>query len=155
MPVARRRAPVAAIVAAAFALLATFVAVPPAAATQNHDDDSKICSKVDGWVKYEEKGGKFVKEAGPADLGVEITQTKDGGEPTQVIVTAPDGYLISDYCVKAGQKTVADQVAPTVTTLTIDGPSGKGISHFAVLLTPDEWDSDWDWDTPRRRARAS
>ncbi|GAB3164662.1 hypothetical protein GCM10027059_21130 [Myceligenerans halotolerans] len=61
-------------------------------------------------------------------------ETPEG--PSEVTVTAPEGQLISGYCVKAG---------PTPETVTLDEPveevtivpeSGKDISHYTVFFVP-------------------
>ena len=54
-----------------------------------------------------------------------------------VKITAPDGYLIDSYCVKAGSANQGDgpvivDVNPPVKSLTISYPGGKDISHYSV-----------------------
>jgi hypothetical protein len=65
----------------------------------------------------------------------------DVNDPPSVTVTAPDGYLIDAYCVKAGSthngfgpKVVP--VDPPQKTVTIVYPGKDSISHYAVGFTP-------------------
>jgi LPXTG-motif cell wall-anchored protein len=56
---------------------------------------------------------------------------------TSITVTAPEGKLISGYCVKAGSLNQGDGpvyvvVDPPAKTVTITHPSGKDISHYVV-----------------------
>ncbi|MFD5278151.1 hypothetical protein ACFWIX_11415 [Pseudarthrobacter sp. NPDC058362] len=53
------------------------------------------------------------------------------GDPESVTVYAPDGKVITAYCVKAGQLTEVVYVSP-VTVLTITPTNGKDISHYSV-----------------------
>lgn len=62
-----------------------------------------------------------------------------------ITVTAPDGQLISGYCVKAGSLNQGNgpvyiTVNPPLPTVTITHPSGKDISHYTVtyVKAPDE-----------------
>jgi hypothetical protein len=61
------------------------------------------------------------------------------GEPLSVVVTAPEGFLISGYCVKAG----SDESGAGVEFVTVDPPqesvtishsSGKAVSHYSYSL---------------------
>jgi len=61
------------------------------------------------------------------------------GEQATYTVTAPDGYLISGYCVKSGSVNQGDGpvyvgVNPSAQTVTISHPSGKAISHYSLTL---------------------
>jgi hypothetical protein len=62
-----------------------------------------------------------------------------GGEQTSIVVSAPAGYLISQYCVKAGSIQQGDgpeyyPVNPPAPTVTISHSSGKAISHYSLTL---------------------
>ncbi|WP_285105823.1 hypothetical protein [Promicromonospora sp. MEB111] len=65
------------------------------------------------------------------------------GEHTTLVVTAPDGYLITGYCVKAGS---ANQglgpedvvVDPPAAEVTISHSSGKAISHYTLITVKAE-----------------
>jgi hypothetical protein len=59
------------------------------------------------------------------------------GEQKVVTVTAPEGYLISGYCVKAGTQTTFVTVDPPQETVQISAPNGKGVSHYSVTYVPD------------------
>ena len=59
------------------------------------------------------------------------------GEHKTVTVTAPEGYLISGYCVKAGTLTTFVEVDPPQETVVISSPNGKGVSHYSVIYVPD------------------
>jgi hypothetical protein len=64
------------------------------------------------------------------------------GDDTTMTLTAPDGYLISGYCVKAGsakQGLGAEWYAldPPAASVEINHSSGKAISHYAYALVED------------------
>jgi hypothetical protein len=59
------------------------------------------------------------------------------GEHKVVTVTAPEGYLISGYCVKAGTLTTFVTVDPPQESVQITSPNGKGVSHYSVIYVPD------------------
>lgn len=59
------------------------------------------------------------------------------GDPLSVTFTAPDGYLIDGFCVKAGSATQGlgaefVTVDPPQKTVTITHSSGKAVSHYSV-----------------------
>lgn len=61
------------------------------------------------------------------------------GEPASVTVTAPQGFLISGYCVKAGSDESGAgvefvTVSPPQATVTISHTSGKAVSHYSYSL---------------------
>lgn len=61
-----------------------------------------------------------------------------GGEQETLEVTAPDGFLITGYCVKAGSDKQGDgpedyTVDPPQATVTIEHSSGKAISHYTLI----------------------
>lgn len=56
------------------------------------------------------------------------------GETKTITYTAPEGYLVSSWCVKAGTTTDVHELDPPVRTITISHSSGKGISHYSVTL---------------------
>ena len=64
------------------------------------------------------------------------------GDQTSVTVTAPAGYLISGYCVKAGSVQggtggpVFVVVDPPTKSVTITYPGGKAVSHYSVTYVP-------------------
>jgi len=64
------------------------------------------------------------------------------GDQLSVTVTAPAGYLISGYCVKAGSVQggtggpVFVVVNPPQKTVTITYPGGKAVSHYSVTYVP-------------------
>lgn len=72
------------------------------------------------------------------------THVDPPGDPLSVTITAPDGQLISGYCVKAGSLNQGNGpvyvvVDPPSKTVTISHPSGKEISHYTVtFVTPNE-----------------
>jgi hypothetical protein len=64
-----------------------------------------------------------------------------GGSETTLEITAPEGFLISGYCVKAGsaeqeEGPVFVVVDPPQETVIIEHPSGKEISHYSVEYVP-------------------
>ncbi|WP_157602893.1 LPXTG cell wall anchor domain-containing protein [Promicromonospora kroppenstedtii] len=72
----------------------------------------------------------------------DATCPKDGkvdvqGDHKTLVVTAPDGYLITGYCVKAGSANQGlgpefVEVDPPATQVTISHSSGKDISHYTL-----------------------
>jgi hypothetical protein len=87
--------------------------------------------------------GAFVSPAQATDANDQVCEGLDSGKidtdnsPATVTVTAPDGYFIDEYCVKAGSiengnGPVYMPVDPPVKTLTFDYPGGKAISHYSV-----------------------
>lgn len=63
------------------------------------------------------------------------------GDPVSVVVTAPTGFLISGYCVKAGSSNQGNgpvfvTVSPPQAEVTITYPGGKDISHYSVSYVP-------------------
>ena len=57
------------------------------------------------------------------------------GDPATVTFTAPDGYLITSYCVKAGTTAVFVTVDPPAQTVIIDHPDKDSVSHYSVAYT--------------------
>jgi hypothetical protein len=79
-------------------------------------------------------GGSDV--CGPLDSGKKDTT----GDPQTVTVTAPEGKLIDQYCVKAGSSNQGDgpvyvDVNPPVKTVTFGYPGDKAVSHYSVSYT--------------------
>jgi hypothetical protein len=65
------------------------------------------------------------------------------GDATTLTLTAPDGYLISGYCVKAGSANQGDgpeyyTVDPPLASVDISHLSGKAISHYSYTLVQDD-----------------
>jgi hypothetical protein len=58
------------------------------------------------------------------------------GDPATVTVTAPAGFLIDSYCVKAGTTKVIVPVTPPAATVVIDHPDKDSVSHYQVHLIP-------------------
>ena len=57
------------------------------------------------------------------------------GDPATVTFTAPAGYLITSYCVKAGTEAVFVTVDPPASSVTIDHPVKDSVSHYSVAYT--------------------
>lgn len=55
------------------------------------------------------------------------------GDPV-LTVSAPEGFLIDMYCVKAGPTAVIVPVNPPAGTVTVDFPGIDSVSHFAIHL---------------------
>jgi hypothetical protein len=71
----------------------------------------------------------------PGDSG----QIDAGGTDASITITAPAGFLISGYCVKAGSVQQGNgpefvTVDPPQASVTITHSSGKGISHYSYTL---------------------
>lgn len=63
------------------------------------------------------------------------------GDHKTVTVTAPAGFVITDYCVKAGSiqqgnGPVYVQLSEPVESITFGHPSGKDVSHWSVSWVP-------------------
>ena len=63
------------------------------------------------------------------------------GNPATVSYTAPAGFLVDQYCVKAGQPqngggAVIVVVTPPSASVTIDHPTKDSVSHYVVHLVP-------------------
>ena len=61
------------------------------------------------------------------------------GDDTTLTIVAPDGFVITGYCVKAGSAKQGDGAEPYVldppaTSVVISHSSGKGISHYSYTL---------------------
>lgn len=54
------------------------------------------------------------------------------GSPKTVLVTAPEGKLIDEYCVKAGTTRYIVTVNPPMPSVTVDHPDKDSVSHYAV-----------------------
>jgi hypothetical protein len=71
--------------------------------------------------------------------GLHSGKIDTSGDPPSVTVTAPEGFLIDEYCVKAGSD-ASDAgvefvpVNPPQATVTISHPSGKAVSHYSYSL---------------------
>jgi hypothetical protein len=88
-------------------------------------------------------------EGKPADTGqpddllcTDLTEGEDGwtdkvntvGDPATVDYTAPDGFLIDAYCVKAGTEPIIVDVDPVAESIVIDHPNKDSVSHWQVHL---------------------
>lgn len=71
--------------------------------------------------------------------GLDSGKIDTSGDPLSVTVTAPAGFLISGYCVKAGSD-ASDAgvefvtVDPPQASVTISHSSGKAVSHYSYSL---------------------
>lgn len=82
------------------------------------------------------------------------------GSQASITYTAPEGYLISGYCVKAGSDNQEDggpeytTLNPPVASVTLSHSTGKDISHYSVTLvaaitpTPTETETGTPSQTP-------
>ena len=84
--------------------------------------------------------------ANAAEPGDQVCAGLDSGKidtpanPTELTITAPEGMLIDQYCVKAGSANSGDgpvyvDVDPPVAEITISYPGGKELSHYSVSYT--------------------
>jgi hypothetical protein len=65
------------------------------------------------------------------------------GDATTLTITAPDGFLITGYCVKAGSANHGlgaefAAVDPPAASVDISHSSGKAISHYSYTLEENE-----------------
>lgn len=75
------------------------------------------------------------------DVCPEDGKVEPGGSQQSITVTAPEGQVITGYCVKAGSAQQGDgpeytYFDPPVTEVTITHSSGKDISHYTVFYAP-------------------
>lgn len=64
----------------------------------------------------------------PRDQKIDTT-----GDPQSITVTAPEGKLITGYCIKAGTEVIYITLDAPVSELTITSPNGKAISHYIIF----------------------
>lgn len=73
-------------------------------------------------------------------LGLDSGKIDTTGDPLSVTVTAPQGMVITGYCVKAGSINQGDGPvyydSLNLTTLVISYPTGKAVSHYSVSYGP-------------------
>lgn len=62
------------------------------------------------------------------------TKVDTVGDPATVEYTAPEGFLVDSYCVKASTTKVIVPVNPASATVTIDHPEVPSVSHYQVRL---------------------
>jgi hypothetical protein len=72
------------------------------------------------------------------------------GDLNNLFVSAPSGYLIDFYCVKAGTETLIVQVNPPKASIELTAPNGKDISHYSLHFIREnnpygEWCSPGFW----------
>ncbi len=86
-------------------------------------------------------GGAAFTGASPVNAQTsEICPANDSGKidttgnPQTVTYTAPEGKLVSGYCVKAGTTTENITVNPPQKTVTIDHSGKDSVSHYSVIL---------------------
>lgn len=82
--------------------------------------------------------------------GLSSEKINTPSNPKTLTISAPSGFLIDYYCVKAGSANQEDggpvivQVDPPKKTVTISHPSGKEISHYSAhyvrATVPDDKD---------------
>jgi len=86
-------------------------------------------------------------DAAPSDgqicEGLDSGKIDTTGDPQTVTVTAPDGFLIDGYCVKAGSAEQGDgavyvTVDPPISSITFGYPGGKAVSHYSTSYAPIE-----------------
>jgi hypothetical protein len=65
------------------------------------------------------------------------------GDLASVFVSAPSGYLIDAYCVKAGTDVVLVIVDPAKASLQLTAPNGKDVSHFSLRFIPEVSEGEW------------
>jgi hypothetical protein len=103
----------------------------------------EICPDKGDWVW----NGSSWQLTGPNDLGSNKYDTI--GDPAQVQICAPDGYLISGYCVKGGLNTTTVNIDPAMECVTVTEPvEGKDVSHFSLNFVRDEEEEKGEWCSP-------
>lgn len=103
-----------------------------------------ICPSYGDWV-YD---GSAWTLTGQDDLGSKKYDIN--GDLNQLYVSAPSGYLISGYCIKAGTETINVMVNPPQASIVLSAANGKDISHFSLKFVKSptgggEWCSPGFW----------
>ena len=88
-----------------------------------------------------------VGSAASSDTGVcaggDSGKVDVSGDHTTLTLTAPDGYVITSYCVKAGSEKQGNgpetyAVDPPAQEVVISHSSGKAISHYSYTVAQDD-----------------
>lgn len=114
-------------VGAALLISAALLCAAPAAYADDADVTAPVNEPVEGVCE-----------------GLDSGKIDAGGAGPELEISAPDGYLITGYCVKAGSiqqgdGPVYEPVDPPQQTIVISHPSGKDISHYSAeyeLIAP-------------------
>ncbi|AEG45186.1 hypothetical protein [Isoptericola variabilis] len=133
------------LVTAALAGPASALSAPALPATPPGPGDAEVGERWDGGTAEHEGTTYSWPDAtfsydGQVCPDLDVPKTDVGGEQTTVTLTAPDGMLISSYCVKAGSTSRGEGpkivvLDEPVAELEIAYPTGgklKAISHYAV-----------------------
>ena len=113
-------------------------AISTLAERESHCSSTRVVTVEEGDV-VEVYAFGYADDQGAADSGkVDVS-----GDHITLTLTAPDGYLISGYCVKAGS---ANQglgpeyysLDPPVASVVISHSTGKAISHYSYTVAQDE-----------------
>jgi hypothetical protein len=123
---------IAAVLAAALVVGGLTFGVASAASAAPNGNDGKVCENLD------------------------TGHIEPGTDASELVITAPEGKLIAEVCVKAGSVKkgngpVYTEYDPAVESVTISHPSGKDISHYAVRYDVseclvDETHTELTWD---------
>jgi hypothetical protein len=146
-----------ALAAGVLALMATFIGQTATLEAQKKPKNVTICPDYKDWV-YD---GSEWTLTGDNPLGTKKFDVD--GDLNHLFVSAPSGYEIVSYCVKAGAGTDAAQFFPLETpspTYEISWEGGKDVSHFSVTLREvledvGEWCSPGFWRNNYNKHAAS
>jgi hypothetical protein len=107
------------------------------------------CPDTDGAWVYDGEGGWTLSEV-ETHTNLLASQKYDFPEDTDFKtydICAPDGYLITGYCVKAGTNVENDVFDPSQECVTLFGVDNKGISHFTLEFEEIPLDECWKGET--------
>lgn len=104
-------------------------------------DPEKICEDSGDWVW----DGTDWTLTGPNEFGSKKFDTTEDGFTT---ISAPNGYLISAICVKAGQNTVRTEIDPPAVSVDLTDHVDQDVSHFSLEFVKSTNGGDGEWCSP-------
>jgi hypothetical protein len=128
-------------------ILASIMALSIGAPVAAQGNSDLPCPDYGDWVW----NGTSWSLTGPNDLGSQKFNTT--GDPSSVTISAPDGYLISGYCVKGAgvQNLVVVDPPQEEVTIAVDGENNGGnqpaVSNWSLIFVKERQDADY-WCSP-------
>ncbi len=117
---------------------------PPSSSSDSSGSDFSVTTPSTFTRSFSTLKGGFAatKPGGDPLLCTDLTAGESGwtakvdtvGDPATVNYTAPAGFLIDKYCVKAGTEPIIVFVNPPASSIVIDHPNKDSVSHWQVHL---------------------